>query len=449
MSESQASPPRPRVLLVDDEENILNSLRRLLRGQSYDLVMANGGAQALQLFEEQPFDLVVSDARMPGMDGATLLAEIHKRSPQCMSILLTGYADIQTITTAINEGQIYRYLSKPWNDEELMLAIRQALAFQFAERERERLQQLTQEQNRQLVALNEGLEKRVQARTAELQQTADMLDLAYDELRRSYVLSTEVFSLLVNQRLPREKQTNQQIIAIIRAFASDMGMPEDQARDLSMAAALYNIGKLSLPDSILVSPADLMHGKDRDLYRRYPAQSESVLMALEPLHDAAKLIRHHQERWDGSGFPDHLRGNDIPLGSRMLKLAVDFVELQCGLVLERRLNRDEALLLIGKYAGRLYDPELIERFTHICASVMPDITLGDPLVRAVDTRQLEPGMVLARNLHADNGMLLLNEGKVLSELLIRKLIAFEGIESASYTLFVRDPEAAALQVAKE
>lgn len=449
MSESQASTVQPRVLLVDDEENILNSLRRLLRGQPYELVMANGGAQALQLFEEQPFDLVVSDARMPGMDGAALLAEIHKRCPQCMSILLTGYADIQTIITAINEGQIYRYLSKPWNDDELLLAIRQALAFQFAERERERLQQLTQEQNKQLAALNESLEKRVQARTAELQQTADMLDLAYDELRRSYVLSTEVFSLLVNQRLPREKQTNQQIIAIIRVFASEMGMPEDQARDLSMAAALYNIGKLSLPDSILVGPADLLHSKDREMYRRYPAQSESVLMALEPLHDAAKLIRHHQERWDGSGFPDHLRGNDIPLGSRMLKLAVDFVELQCGLVLERRLNRDEALLLIGKYSGRLYDPELIERFTHICASVMPDITLGDPLVRAVDTRQLEPGMVLARNLHADNGMLLLNEGKVLSELLIRKLVAFEGIESASYTLFVRDPEVAALQAAKE
>lgn len=449
MSESQAGSLQPRVLLVDDEENILNSLRRLLRGQPYDLVMANGGAQALQLFEEQPFDLVVSDARMPGMDGATLLAEIHKRCPQCMSILLTGYADIQTIITAINEGQIYRYLSKPWNDDELLLAIRQALAFQFAERERERLQQLTQEQNRQLAALNESLEKRVQARTAELQQTADMLDLAYDELRRSYVLSTEVFSLLVNQRLPREKQTNQQVIAIIRAFASDMGMPEDQARDLSMAAALYNIGKLSLPDAILISPADLMHSKDRELYRRYPAQSESVLMALEPLHDAAKIIRHHQERWDGSGFPDHLRGPDIPLGSRMLKLAVDFVELQCGLVLERRLNRDEALLFIGKYASRLYDPELIDRFVHICASVMPDITLGDPLVRPVDTRQLVPGMVLARNLHADNGMLLLNEGKVLSDMLIRKLIAFEGVESASYTLFVRDPEAAAMQVAKE
>ncbi|OEC39683.1 two-component system response regulator [Pseudomonas sp. 1D4] len=442
MTEAHESLPRPRVLLVDDEENILNSLRRLLRGQPYDLVMAHSGDEALQLFETQPVDLVVSDARMPGMDGATLLAEIHKRDPGCMSVLLTGYADINTIITAINEGQIYRYLSKPWNDDELLLTIRQALAYQFAERERERLQHLTQEQNQQLKSLNETLEKRVQARTSELQQTADMLDLAYEELRRSYALSTEVFSLLVNQRLPREKQTNQQIIALIRAFAADLGMPEDQARDLSMAAALYNIGKLSLPDALIIGPSDLMHSKDRDLYRRYPSQSESVLMALEPLHDAARLIRHHQERWDGSGFPDHLRGNDIPLGSRMLKLAVDFVELQCGLVLERRLNRDEALLFIRKYAERLYDPELVERFITICSTAMPDVTIGDPDVRAVDTRHLEPGMVLARNLHADNGMLLLNEGKVLSDLLIRKLIAFEGIESASYTLFVREPEAA-------
>ena len=128
MTDVQDSLPRPRVMLVDDEENILNSLRRLLRGQPYDLVMAHSGDEALQLFEAQPIDLVVSDARMPGMDGATLLAEIHKRDPGCMSVLLTVYADINTIITAINEGQIYRYLSKPWNDEELLLTIRQALA---------------------------------------------------------------------------------------------------------------------------------------------------------------------------------------------------------------------------------------------------------------------------------------------------------------------------------
>ena len=163
-------------------------------------------------------------------------------------------------------------------------------------------------------------------------------------------------------------------------------------------------------------------------------------MSLEPLQDAARLIRHHQERWDGSGFPDHLKGDAIPLGARILKLAVDFVELQCGLVLERQMNHDEALLFLQKYAGRLYDPDLIDDFCQVCAQQLPDITLTDSDVRALDTRRLQPGMVLARNLHADNGMLLLNEGKALSPLLIEKLIAFETTEGARYTLFVRVPE---------
>ena len=110
---STADQDKPCILLVDDEESILNSLRRLLRSQPYELLLASSGAQALELFSTHKVDLVLSDARMPGMDGAALLAEIHKRDPQCMNLLLTGYADIGTITAAINEGRIYRYLSKP------------------------------------------------------------------------------------------------------------------------------------------------------------------------------------------------------------------------------------------------------------------------------------------------------------------------------------------------
>src|SRR3989338_8572105 len=109
------------LLLVDDEENILNSLRRVLRGEPYELLLANGGEQALQLMQSQTVDLVISDARMPGMDGATLLTEIQSRWPGCMRILLTGYADLSTTIKAINQGQIYRYISKPWNDDELRL----------------------------------------------------------------------------------------------------------------------------------------------------------------------------------------------------------------------------------------------------------------------------------------------------------------------------------------
>ena len=423
------------VLLVDDEESILNSLRRLLRSQPYDVVLATSGAQALEIMAARPIDLVMSDARMPGMDGATLLAEVHRLYPGTSRILLTGYADLTTIIKAINDGQIHRYISKPWNDEELQLILQQSL-------EHQRLERLTREQNDQLKALNATLEKRVTARTAELQQTADMLDLAYDELKRSYVTGTEVFSLLANLRLPKDKQTNRAWIELIRVCCAAQSIDEASTRDLTMAAALYNIGKLSWSDSMMVSPSDKLHSTDRALYREYPTQSESLLMTLEPMKDAARIIRHHQERWDGSGFPDHLKGDAIPPGSRLLKLAVDFIELQKGLILERHLNSDEALLYIRKYAGRLYDPELVEDFVQACATFLSDVTLGDPSVKVLTTRELEAGMVLARNLNADNGMLLLNAGKVLNLPLVDKLIAFEAMEGAKYSVFIKEAEEA-------
>ncbi|WP_259745187.1 response regulator, partial [Pseudomonas protegens] len=208
MEESQPVEPgpRPSLLLVDDEESILNSLRRLLRSQPYEVLVADSGARALEILAQRPVDLVMSDARMPNMDGATLLARVREGYPATRRILLTGYADLSTIIKAVNEGQIHQYLSKPWSDEELLLILRQTLEHQQAERELKRLQQLVLEQNRQLKASNANLEKRVASRTAELQQTADMLDLAYEELKHSYVTGTEVFSLLANLRLPADKQ---------------------------------------------------------------------------------------------------------------------------------------------------------------------------------------------------------------------------------------------------
>jgi response regulator RpfG family c-di-GMP phosphodiesterase len=431
---------KPTILLVDDEESILNSLRRLLRGQPYDVLLATSGAQALDIMGKQPVDLVMSDARMPNMDGATLLAHIHQRHPDTLRILLTGYADLTMIVKAINEGQIDRYISKPWHDEELLLTLRQSLAYQHSERERLRLVQETWDRNEELKLLNATLEKHVASRTSELQQTADMLDLAYEELKHSYVTGTEVFSLLANLRLPPAKQTNRQIIELVRVYCKRHGLDEGSTRDLTMAAALYNIGKLSWTDSMMTAPADLLDHHDQERYRGYPKQSESLLMTLDPMKDAARLILHHQERWDGTGFPDRLKGEAIPLGSRWLKLAVDFIELQRGLILERQMNSDEALVYIRQYAGRLYDPALVEDFIQVCAAYLSDVSLADPTVKVLTTRDLAAGMILARNLNADNGMLLLNAGKVLSGPLVEKLIAFEAMEGAKYSVFVKVPE---------
>lgn len=432
--------PIATVLLVDDEENILSSVRRVLRNERYRLIAATSGAMALELLEQHEVDLIVSDARMPGMDGATLLAQVQQRWPECLRILLTGYADITTTIKAINQGQIYRYISKPWDDDELRLIIRQALAFQFSERERQRLEQLTRAQNAHLQELNETLERRVRARTAELEETAGMLDVAYAELRRSYVTATEVFANLVNQRFSKDRQTNAQVVALVKGYAEHYQLDERTSNDLAMAAALYNIGKLTWDDQLLARPSDLLFKEERTRYRKYPELGENLLMALEPVQDAGRLIRHHQERWDGHGFPDRLEGEAIPFGSRLLRLCVDFIELQRGMFLDRRLSRDEALLLMKKYEGRLYDPELCKRFIELCTTLAPDLALADASITALDTRRLSAGMILARNLHATNGMLLLNEGKQLTLPLISKLIAFEASEGGSYTVFVRKPE---------
>lgn len=437
---AQATEQPTTLLLVDDEPNILSSLQRVLRGESYRVLTAGGGEEALAILQREPVNLVVSDARMPGMDGSTLLALVQQNWPDCLRILLTGHADLTTTIRAINEGQIYRYISKPWDDDELRLTLRQALGYQHAERERVRLERLTREQNARLRELNATLEQRVQARTVELQQTADMLDLAYAELRRSYVTATEVFAGLINQRLSTELQINAQVVALVRAHAAQLELDEAVVHDLAMAGALYNIGKLTWDDELIARPSDLLYKEAKERYRQYPVLGESLLMALEPVQDAGLLIRHHQERWDGTGFPDHLKGEAIPQGSRLLKLAVDFVELQHGLILERRLRRDEAMQLLEKYSGRLYDPQLCASFLHLCRTHAPDLAAIAPGILTLDTRRLEPGMVLAHNLHAESGMLLLNAGKQLTRVLIDKLIAFEATEGGRYLLFVQPPK---------
>ena len=435
-------PPTAQLLLVDDEENILRSLQRVLRKEPYELTTATSGDQAIGLMKKQSFDLVISDARMPGMDGPTLLATIKKKDPECIRILLTGYADIDSTVKAINDGQIYRYISKPWDDDELRLILRQALAFQQSERRRLALEKLTRKQNRELQDLNKTLEQKVRDRTEELRETADMLDLAYRELRQSYVTTTEVFSSLIDKRLPANRQPNAKVIALVKAFADYHTLDEELARNLAMAAALYNLGKLSWPDELFTAPSDML-SKDQKLeYMKYPVAGEQLLMALEPLRDTAKIIRHHQEKWNGYGIPDRLEGKDIPLGARILRLAVDFIELQFGLILERRVPRDNAIKLIKRYRDRLYDPDIADQFLEMVIEVAPDVDHEDPDVLVLDTLRLKPGMVLARNLYAASGMLLLNEGKVLTGLLIDKLAAFEKGEPDGhrYTLYVHRPE---------
>lgn len=425
------------LLLVDDEPNVLKSLQRVLRRSNCRLLLAENALDALALLEQNTVDLIISDARMPGMDGASLLSKVRARWPECMRILLTGYPDVETTVKAVNDGEIYRYVAKPWNDAELRLVVEQSLAFLFAERERDRLQRLAEEKNRELQALTATLEERVRQRTAKLEAATRMLEEAHAELEQSFVTATEMFSSLIHKRLPKSRRTNQEVVGWIRAYCHAHETTGQAARDLAMAGALYNLGKLTWRDDLIALAMEQLNRDDRERYNQYPEIGEDLLMALEPAKGAALLIRHHQERWDGAGLPDGISGESIPWGARLLKLVVDFVELQKGMRVPRQMSIEEALDLISVNAGRVYDPELAEQFIALVRETEQQRENSDPSIIELGTLALEPDMVLAQPLYTEDGVLMLNEGSVLTERLIERLRQFERSGAAAFTLQIR------------
>src|SRR5690606_1800041 len=250
----------------------------------------------------------------------------------------------------------------------------------------------------------------------------------------------EVFASLINQRLPRSRQTNHDVIALIRAFCSAHSVPEKDGRNLQMAAALYNIGKLTWRDEMIALPLDRLGKEQRARFREYPGIGETLLMALEPAQEAAKLIRHHQERGDGGGYPDGLRGETIPWGARLIKLAVDTVEMQMGMIQERPRTREAALQATTSSAGRSYDPALCDAFVNVVDNLPADGADDDDSILTLGSHALEPGMILARKLYSASGTLLLSEGKALNRRLIERLQEFERDEEVSYKLYVKRPE---------
>lgn len=424
------------VLIVDDEPKVLNAMRRVLRDEPILLETAENAAEALAIMEHQEIDVLVSDARMPGMDGAELLAEVHKRWPRCARILLTGYPDIEALLSSINRGHLYRFIQKPWDDDEVRTSIYQAGRHAQAERERLRLIKLIQARNKKLREMNQQLEYSVKKRTNALRKAIQLRDQAYQKLERSYLNTTEVFGALINQRLPKSRRTNAKVSAIVKAYAEEFGWDTARINDLTLAAALYNLGKLTWSDEHLMMPSDSFRGKDRDKLRGYPEMGESLLLSLEPLQRASTIIRHHQERWDGRGYPDQLEGQAIPEESRLLKLAVDFVELQRGMVLDRMMNRADVLEYMGAFAERVYDPQMSARFIELIHDKSPDLEpLPDGVIRC-RLNQLLAGMVVSRNLVTDIGFLLVNQGTVLTQTMIEKLMVFERTRGEQYEVYI-------------
>ena len=411
------------LLFVDDEQNILSALRRLFRPAGYNICVAASAAEGLQILESQHIDLVVSDMRMPQMDGAEFLKRVAEMWPNTVRILLTGYADLSSTVAAINDGQIYRYVSKPWEDNDLKLTIQHAMEQKFLAEEHRRLEALTQAQNAELAVLNASLEAKVKARTAELEQMVAMLEYAHDELRKSYHSSIRVFANLIEMREGRITGHSRRVADLARKIALKLGLDEASTRDIVFAALLHDLGKLGWSDELISKPFNTLTGTDMEKARTHPVVGQAALMALEPLHGAATLIRSHHERFDGKGFPDGLAGDNIPMGARVIAIANDFDALLIGSLTSQRLSRSEALDFIIQSREKRYDPRIVDLFVEIVNASDPIQERQRPAI--VRSGDLKSGMVLAEDLFTKDGVLLLSKDYTLDEKLIRKVRELE------------------------
>jgi response regulator RpfG family c-di-GMP phosphodiesterase len=410
------------LLFVDDEANVLSSLKRLFRPFGYRIFTAESGAQGLDIMSREAIDIVISDMRMPEMNGAQFLQHVKEQWPDTVRILLTGYAEIGATIDAINKGHIYRYISKPWEDNDIVLAIKQALRQKQLEKANQGLEELTRKQNEELKDLNANLEQKVKARTEELRQTMGFLEVAHEKLKKGFITSIRVFSNLIEMREGVMAGHSHRVAELSRAIAQQMEMPETEIQDVFLAALLHDVGKIGLPDYLLEKPFANLTGEERLEVMKHPVKGQTALMALEQLQGAAKLIRSHHEHFDGMGFPDKLHGLEIPLGARVIGLANEYDAAQIGTLLNKRLKQSDAVLYIQEGRSRRYDPAVVDAFMKVMGASSSAQAIQELAIRL---EQARPGMVLSRDLMSSHGELLLSKDFRLDASLIAQIKSFD------------------------
>ena len=260
------------ILLVDDEAPILRALQRLFRREGYRILTAEGGEQALTLLAdtEDPVSLIISDQRMPGMNGAQFLEQSRKTAPDAIRFLLTGYSDLDAVVASINRGEIQRYLTKPWNDQDLLLQARQAIEQVELRRENHRLLELTRQQNMELQAFNQKLEKKVEARTKAITDKNKKLSRANTALNRSLVDTVRLLASLIQTLNPFLGNQMKDTAKLALQLGRRLGLKSDVLENIELAATIHDIGliggseKLSRKDILEVSSLEATE------YRQHP-----------------------------------------------------------------------------------------------------------------------------------------------------------------------------------
>lgn len=419
----------PKILIIDDEINILRSLRRLLEDEELDITTASSGKEALRVInDKKDIAVIVSDMCMPGMTGVELLEEARKILPDTIRIMLTGYSDIKVAMAAINRGGAYRYIAKPWDDEEFICVIRDAVKRYNLSKENQRLSEIVNKQNEALKQWNLKLAKIVQEQTVEIVNKSQRLKENFDD-------TIVAFSKLLELRNTSIRNHSKNVCEMSVKIAKKMNLPEDEIKNINIASLLHDIGKIGLSDSLLTKDFDDMTAKDMKEYMLHPIRAQAVIDPVENLRNAGILIRHHHERFSGQGFPDKLMGKDIPLGSRIIAIA-DFMDKNMGKfkgdnVVKFAMNKVKDDLV------RKFDPQLYhlveEAATEVYQAIVPS---PDVLEQELHIEELKPGMIISKDIVSGSGFPFLWKGTELDEKNISAIKRYSILDPSKEGIFI-------------
>jgi response regulator RpfG family c-di-GMP phosphodiesterase len=303
---------------------------------------------------------------MPEMEGTRFLEQVKEISPNSIRILLTGYADMNSTIDAINRGSVYRFLSKPWSDPELIVILNQAVAQYNLVRENRRLHELTIRQNLELTDLNQTLEQKVEVRTREITMLNRDLEKSFLASVRVLAGFTEMNSLVIGSHSRRVSKYSKGIGRLLGFSAPD-------TLELEVASILHDIGELSIPAEIIRKPKASLLLDELKLWQSHVLRGEVVLHLVPNFEAAAKMVRHHHENYNGTGFPDRLKGEKIPMGARIIAVADGYDD-----ALNSRSNFHDAaprkaMAWLENRTGFEYDPAVVDALmSYLKQNFLPD-----------------------------------------------------------------------------
>ncbi|HVG32021.1 MAG TPA: HD domain-containing phosphohydrolase [Pyrinomonadaceae bacterium] len=337
----EASNTRPAILLVDDEPEIINVLRDLL-SENYECSSAGSAEEALALLLNQSFHLVISDITMMGMSGLEMVPHVLEVSPQTVVVLVSGAQTIESAIEALRVGA-FDYIMKPFDLRQVEAVVKRALEhydLRVAKRHYEN-----------------QLEELVEQRTAELDDALDSLGDAYRTTLKALAAALET----------RDHETHghsQRVVSFSLRLGYELGLDKEQLMSLEFGSLLHDIGKIGVPDAILRKPAAL----DEDEWikmRQHPLHGQQILRGIEFLEGAARVVAQHHEKWDGSGYPLGLKGEDIDLNARIFAVADAFDALTSDRVYRAAQSYEAASTELDRCINQHFDQKIVEAFHRV------------------------------------------------------------------------------------